>query len=571
MDGTENAARRVLVYSPNTGGHRHIYSLRVIRYLLTNNVDIIFAYAGLQTGFSRVAVFEPHSSSYIDQFKDNPRVTMVKLPDSFALRKEPDMLRLLQEQHNIDATLIIDGDAIQWRLAGTLMPWRKHLLGKTFAMFILSEFMYRNAEMPLRCFTQWLAHLFLFKHLPILDGYIHMDENLVRTSESPRYFHIPEALCKDPPTTTNSRHQEFYKSATNSFERFLARHKDKEIILSFGDLEYRKGFDFLLKLVREDPSLILVRTGRTKAGFYLDWESVLNKEALLLDQRYFEINTYIEDTALVDRIFSSANYFLFPYHRFYRTSGALLQALYKQKPVLAPNIGLSGYRIETHQLGRTFQHASYPDFKSSFEKLRKDTCDYTTHITGYLKNLSDERFAKTFCCLLGDTPDANTTGIGVRGAVLPRQWTVPGVLLSLFGLRINKRIRVRKALQVMAAYIIAGYVRIRWRLLASIARLRKSRIIVFGAGRHTKWLEHTVGNISTSVAAVLDDLPDNSKLFWNMPPLRPEDWKYDKNDILVLSTDTCIAAMKSRCKEVFGQGARTINLYRGLPAGPYPK
>lgn len=98
------------------------------------------------------------------------------------------------------------------------------------------------------------------------------------------------------------------------------------------------------------------------------------------------------------------------------------------------------------------------------------------------------------------------------------------------------------------------------------------RIAIFGGGRHTEWLLDTVKNSKgPEVACILDDAPKAAKMK-GIPLLQAS--KLDKKELLpiLLSTDVYQKDFSRRCRELYGDQAKTIDIYAEIPfMGPYLK
>ena len=98
------------------------------------------------------------------------------------------------------------------------------------------------------------------------------------------------------------------------------------------------------------------------------------------------------------------------------------------------------------------------------------------------------------------------------------------------------------------------------------------RIAIFGAGKHTQWLETSLEGITQpTVMAILDDKPDSTKTFFGRTPEKAADYHAETVDAILLSTDCLQEFMAARCRELYGPGVKLINLYGDLPPGPYEK
>ncbi|MBT7065123.1 MAG: hypothetical protein HN919_02385 [Verrucomicrobia bacterium] len=175
-------------------------------------------------------------------------------------------------------------------------------------------------------------------------------------------------------------------------EAFLARHRDKTVLLAFGDLEPRKGFDRLLRLAASFSDTVCVRVGRTKPGYTPTWEAVTAKEQLVLQDRILEIDTFIDDTRLVERVLSCADFVVLPYRDFYRTSGVFVEALWRRQPALVPDRGVMGYRVKKYGLGLTYDDARQENLEAAFVDFRNRLADFSPAVERYRDELSKETF-----------------------------------------------------------------------------------------------------------------------------------------------------------------------------------
>ena len=122
------------------------------------------------------------------------------------------------------------------------------------------------------------------------------------------------------------------------------------------------------------------------------------------------------------------------------------------------------------------------------------------------------------------------------------------------------------------AFFIKPYVQRTWSWLAVGGHDgNPMRVAIFGAGKHTDWLIDTVSNITPTpeVTAVLDNKPGLT--IWNKKTIKPENFNPSDADIILLSSDTVATKMAEQCKNLYGDKIKILNLYEGLPAGPYEK
>lgn len=117
--------------------------------------------------------------------------------------------------------------------------------------------------------------------------------------------------------------------------------------------------------------------------------------------------------------------------------------------------------------------------------------------------------------------------------------------------------------------LLRAFVRERLQRLAGVNNIR--RIAVFGAGKHTQWLEKTMEGLDLPVVAVLDDEPNVQKVFFGKSPVKAANFDPTTVDAILLSTDCMQPQMTTRCRELYNDKIKLIDLYEGLPSGPYKK
>lgn len=99
------------------------------------------------------------------------------------------------------------------------------------------------------------------------------------------------------------------------------------------------------------------------------------------------------------------------------------------------------------------------------------------------------------------------------------------------------------------------------------------RVALFGAGKHTVWLERILEDAEgiPQIVAVLDDRADNQRTFFGLPVTPADRFDSSTVDAVLLSSDSSQAQMEKRCRALYGDNVRFVNLYEGLPPGPYAK
>jgi len=394
-------SRNVLIYSPNVGGHRPIYAARFIDYYRRRGFEVYFIWCGLEVNITE-RIYSEFRSRFTESFRDDDHVHMICVRDQ--LKRDTDELAFivkLQKEYNPFLTVFIDGDILMKTFCRQALPGRPRLIGKNYAVFIMIDYVYR--DMSLRCLSReikkreqtfhLLFHKYFFKYLDLLDGALVSDENLIRKCRPSKHIPLGDVVHFEMPPDDNVLKNRFFSRTVKAYDAFLASHPGKDVILQFGELEERKGYDFLLRLVAENRDLVLVRAGRTKPSYRIKWQSVLHKERLLLEGRLFEVDIFIDSQELIDKLFSSIKYFLFAYRNHFRTSIMMPLALSYGKPVMVPSVGLLKWRVNEHKVGRVYEHRSYKSFAEEFARFRAEYERYVDNVRKYYEaEFSDEAF-----------------------------------------------------------------------------------------------------------------------------------------------------------------------------------
>lgn len=101
---------------------------------------------------------------------------------------------------------------------------------------------------------------------------------------------------------------------------------------------------------------------------------------------------------------------------------------------------------------------------------------------------------------------------------------------------------------------------------------RQARVALFGAGLHTHWLLSIVPHKrGPKVIAILDDFASSRCRIRGIPVVRAAEFDFHQVDAIIPSTDTSTGLFVNRCRALYGPRVPLWYLYKGLPAGPYPK
>lgn len=109
--------------------------------------------------------------------------------------------------------------------------------------------------------------------------------------------------------------------------------------------------------------------------------------------------------------------------------------------------------------------------------------------------------------------------------------------------------------------------------MKSLANTSTSGVAVMGAGKHTVWLEKILAGQCglPDIIAVLDDQVTEGPLRFGLKTTPAGQFVPGTVNTIILSSDCHQAKMAARCRELFGPNIRLVDLYEGLPPGPYTK
>lgn len=420
----------VLIYCADITGHRHLHSAYFIRFFLNRGYVVYFCYAGLISGYLPGGRFgyKQSESPYLDVFRGNPRVHFIAICDELnAAKNELHFIVELQAKLTPTLSLFIDGDILKQTFFKQLLPWQKRLVGENFSIICLSEFLYLPLGKLQALKELWLfiynhfndPHIFVHRvkfveKFPLLNKlFFHClsrfnlltavfcpDARLVEKFRSPRVLFLPELVTHNLEVKPTEQESSFYARIKSQYGNFLEKHSGKHVLLMFGDLESRKGYDLLLQLVVQNPDCVCVRFGRTKPGYYAIWETIMSKEKLLLEGRLFEVDIYIESQELIDFIFSTVRFMVLPYRKYYRTSGVLIDALRKGLPVLTSNKGVMAYIVKHYRVGRVFHDGNLTELQYAFSEFKQNYDIYLKNIEKFNEDYSEKKIEEILAVML---------------------------------------------------------------------------------------------------------------------------------------------------------------------------
>lgn len=122
----------------------------------------------------------------------------------------------------------------------------------------------------------------------------------------------------------------------------------------------------------------------------------------------------------------------------------------------------------------------------------------------------------------------------------------------------------------MADTFFIPYLRSVWQTLRYKLGER-GKIVIFGAGRHTRWLlSVTESNAGPTVVCILDDNPCETKIA-GIPVYHTSQANLDDFDLVLISSDRWEDQLFERAQSLWNQDVEIMRLYEGMTLGPYDK
>jgi glycosyltransferase involved in cell wall biosynthesis len=375
--------KKILIYSPNTGGHRQVYCNVVTHWALESKMDVI-----LCIGNDRVRSKNTSNqdSPYINMYRKNKNVNIINLTKKPPLKSNSEYLLDLENDLEPDLIFVISGDEFNHSLYSLV----KHLIlpkthsSKWIGIFIACYF-YPDSANWLKQKVQKFILKQKVKHFNVTYW---LDEYFVNSTDIKNAFWLPD-ISKSFNVITNHEDTES-ELLCSKIDNFLINNEKREVLLFFGRDFNRKGFDFLVELALDDDRFVVLRAGDSLDS---DENQELMDKMITLenDGRLLNIAKFIESSMIVEKLFRVTNFIPLPYRNHYSSSGVMLQSIEFQKPVIVPNIGLMGKRVIDNNIGITYKHKDYNDFKKAVYKMQNEYHHHAQNLETFNKSFSKER------------------------------------------------------------------------------------------------------------------------------------------------------------------------------------
>lgn len=386
--------KKVLIYSPHVGGHKQVYCNVITDWALGSGMEV-FLYVGNDwcNSKKRREEISPYIGVYIyntavsiissNVYEDNHIISLSNFKQNPLSASDSRNLIELEKKFNPDLVFVISGDEFNhspYSLLKSLFSTKKHS-SKWIGIFI-SPYCYPSDNW----FKRNILKVALKQKIKYFDTTFWLDEYFLKSRKTMNSFWLPDI-------SKSFNYKDDIDEDTDSLcikiDNFLMNNKEKEILLFFGGYFIRKGFDFLLELALNDKQFVILRAGDTsesdRSPEFVDKMAMLENRNQLLN-----IPQFIKSSVVTRKLFEATKYIPLPYRNHYSSSGVMLQALEFGKPVIVPDIGLMGKRVIHNNIGITYKHGDYEDFKCAVYRMQKHYSRYADNVSNYYLQYSKE-------------------------------------------------------------------------------------------------------------------------------------------------------------------------------------
>jgi glycosyltransferase involved in cell wall biosynthesis len=385
----------VLIYSQGFEGHRQVYVFVLANVLKELGFKIFIA------GNTKSIIL---NSFYIDKLKGNPEIKIIDTSNlsEGGIGISPDEFINLQDECKADLTVFSEADHHISLFVSQISKNKYRFRGKLTGIFLRPFYYYEQNSLwyKLRHLkhlpSEWendesLFHEYLLKRFKLLDVALYIDENFVAHHHYSRW--LPDVFQEyaDLLIQDDKSGQRIW---IESLDEFKKRNKGRFLFLYFGNAQFRRGYDILLKLACETGGCF-VHCGLADSNEKYVYDINDLRSSLNRDGRLFETNQYIADPKCIEYFFKSVSHLVLPYRNFYGSSGIMLQALSFGIPVMAPENGIIGYRIKKYHLGITYNDKVVKSLADRFDYFKRlDPLIFENNIKAYMNYQTSDQLKK---------------------------------------------------------------------------------------------------------------------------------------------------------------------------------
>lgn len=378
--------QNALIFSPGLDGHRQVYVFVMTQVLEELGFNIFIAANSQEkilNSFFINKLKERNDITFLDTAKDARGGLDITFSEFLAL----------QNVCKADLTIFVDAsNHISLLIARifNLKKWR----GRVVGIFMRPFYFYRpkrlvNKLKLMKHFSsRWntdeeLFYKFFLQKFSLLDVSLCIDDNFA--NNHPNFKWLPDVFQQYAEAIIKADEKSEQRHWIKKLKAFKEKNKERFAFFYFGTAQYRRGYDMLLKLAEETGGCFIHCGLRDNdAKFSYDTDKLIS--LLKNEDRFFETNEYIDDPLCIEYFFRSVSHLVLPYKKFFGSSGVMLQALEYGIPILAPNVGVMGYRIEKYNLGITYTDSDMNSLKAQLEKFKRmDPELFENNIKDYMK------------------------------------------------------------------------------------------------------------------------------------------------------------------------------------------
>jgi hypothetical protein len=392
-----------LIFAPSFDGHRQIY-VYVLSDILTEMGFKVFVAGNLKGKIN--------DSSYIERLRKDKDVDLIdtSVYARAGLGITSEEFIQLQEHCNADMTIFPDADHHIPLFNAQLFNKRKKLRGKTIGIFLRPFHLYKKSSflnrlryvknLPSTWKTdEYLFHEYLLKQFKLIGSALYLDENFVSRHSHTHW--LPDVFQSYAEGLIGNENVE-ERHWIDRLKTFKEVNKGKFVFLYFGTAQKRRGYDLLLKMAVEQDACF-VHCGLSNQNEKYDLDINALKKDLEKNGKLLETNQYISDPGCIESFFKSATHLVLPYQDFWGSSGVMLQALGYGIPVLVPENGIMGYRVNNYKLGLTYSDR-VNSLSEQFKKFKAlPARSFESSISEYMKYQTPGQLKKALISVFKDS------------------------------------------------------------------------------------------------------------------------------------------------------------------------
>lgn len=348
--------KNALLYSPGLAGHRQVYIFVLANILRKLSYSVYIA-----SNFAE----KPKSSFYLDKLETDPEIFWIdtNFMDGNGVSIKNEDFKVIQKSNNISLTVFVEADNHISLFDSQILNRNNRLLGKNMGIFLRPFYFYENFNLLKdrwyinKLISTWrtdsrIFHEILNPAFDLLDKSFYIDEYF--TEKHKKTVWLPDMFQQyaDRLVSEENLEQRIWIEKLNDFKNL---NEGRKLLLYFGTPQQRRGYSQLLELALRNDACFIHCGLRNESSESDDAiRALLEKE-----NRLFETNEYIIDPLCIEYFFKSVSHLVLPYINFMGSSGVMLQALSYNIPVLVPEQGIIGYRVNKHNLGLTYSPGSF--------------------------------------------------------------------------------------------------------------------------------------------------------------------------------------------------------------------